>query len=98
MKRWTLRILLLGFVVAACAADLQAGEWLDRMRRERAKYPPRYTRGSVAQPYVFRDREGKIQVRETYIGYEDHFPPPAYLYYGYPHSGYFTGLGIGGSP
>ncbi len=98
MKRWTLRLLLLGCAVAACAADLQAGEWLDRMRRERAQYPPRYTHGSVAQNYVYRDRNGQVKVRQVYVGYADHFPPPAYLYYGYPKSGYYTGLGIGGSP
>ena len=98
MKRWTLRLLLLGCAVAAGASHLQAGELLDRIRRNNEQYPPRYTRGSMAQYYVFRDREGDVKVRKTYVGYEDHFPPPAYLHYGYPHSGYFTGLGIDGTP
>jgi len=98
MKRWTLRLLLLGCAVAACATSLQAGELLDRMRRERDKYPPRYTRASMSQWYIYRDRNGQVQHRQTYPGYEDHFPPPAYLYYGYPHSGNFSGLGIDGSP
>lgn len=98
MIRWSVRLLLFGCVFSACAAHLQGGEILDRMRRNRAQYPPRYTRGSMQQYYVYRNRDGEVKVRKTYVGYADHFPPPAYLYYGYPKSGYFTGLSIGGSP
>ena len=48
----------------------------------------------MAQYYVYRDRYGNVQVREVYPGYAEHFPPPAYLYYGYPKSGYYSGLGF----
>jgi hypothetical protein len=32
--------------------------------------------------------------RVTYRGYAWGFPPPAYLHYGYPGSGYASGLGF----
>jgi len=44
--------------------------------------------------YVFRDKNGQVHVRKVYPGYANQFPPPAYLYYGYPHSGDDTGLGF----
>jgi hypothetical protein len=32
-------------------------------------------------------------VRQVYSGYSSNLPPPAFLYYGYPHSGDDTGIG-----
>ena len=32
-------------------------------------------------------RNGQTVTRKAYPGYQSHFPPPAWLYYGYPHSG-----------
>lgn len=38
--------------------------------------------------------DGKISYRYAYRGYESNFPPPAFLYYGYPGSGYSHGMGF----
>jgi hypothetical protein len=98
MKRWAAGVLLLGSALAACAAELHAGEWFERLQRTRHEYPPRYQRGSMSHWYKTRDRDGNVTYRQVYPGYGAHFPPPAYLYYGYPHSGDFTGMGIDGTP
>ena len=94
MKRWVAGLLLFGCALAASTVEVPAGEFFQRHKRQRIQYPPRYTRGSMAQYYVYRDRYGNVQVREVYPGYAEHFPPPAYLYYGYPKSGYYSGLGF----
>jgi hypothetical protein len=99
MKRWTVALLLVCAGLAICAVGSQAGEASRRNpNRQRVQYPPRYTRASMSQWYVYKNRQGQVKVRQTYPGYAEHFPPPAYLYYGYPHSGDFTGLGIDGTP
>lgn len=99
MKRWAVGLLLACGGLAICCADLHAGDFFRRSQnRQRAQYPPRYTRGSMSQWYVYKNRDGQTKVRQTYPGYAEHFPPPAYLYYGYPKSGYFTGMSIDGTP
>ena len=94
MKRWALGLLLVSCALAACTAELEAGDFFQPHKRQRVQYPPRYTRASMSQYYVFRDPNGQVHVRQVYPGYAERFPPPAYLYYGYPHSGDDTGLGF----
>jgi hypothetical protein len=50
------------------------------------KYPPRY-RYSSNYKHITVPRDGQTASRYVYRGYESGFPPPAFLYYGYPHSG-----------
>jgi hypothetical protein len=54
--------------------------------------PRRYERGSYGQ-YIVKKRQGQPVVSQVYSGYGNGFPPPAFLYYGYPHSGDMTGIG-----
>jgi hypothetical protein len=56
-------------------------------------YPPRYTRGSYAEKLVIRRPNGQVDVRTVWSGYSNGWPRPAWLYYGYPHSGDDTGIG-----
>jgi hypothetical protein len=44
---------------------------------------------------VYR-QHGPPVYRRVYPGYEHGFPPPAMLYYGYPHSGSSFGMGFMG--
>jgi hypothetical protein len=98
MKLWAGGLLVICSGLAFCAADLQAGEFFKR-NPTRNQYPPRYTRASMSQTYVFKNRQGQpVKTVQSYPGYGQHFPPPAYLFYGYPHSGDFTGMGMDGSP
>ena len=48
----------------------------------------------MSQWYKYQDRDGNVNFRQVYPGYAEHFPAPAYLYYGYPKSGDDTGLGF----
>ena len=49
--------------------------------------PRQLRRGSSSRP------NGQVDVRTVYTGYSNGWPPPAWLYYGYPHSGDETGIG-----
>jgi hypothetical protein len=99
MKRLVLGLLLACGGLAIACTGLEAGDFFKRsQQRERVEYPPRYTRGSMSQWYVYKNRQGQVKVRQTYPGYAEGFPPPAYLYYGYPKSGDFSGMGIDGTP
>lgn len=83
MKRLLLVLLLfLGGMLSALAE----GRAADR------RYPPRYKRGSYAE-YLVRKKDGQTDVRQVYSGYANRYQPPAFLYYGYPHSGDGTGIG-----
>jgi hypothetical protein len=84
MKRWALGLLLFSCVLSAAATTVQAG---------RRKYPPRYRYSSYSETIV-RTRNGHVTLRQVYPGYVNGFPPPAFLYYGYPHSGDGTGIGF----
>jgi len=44
--------------------------------------------------WVKTNGPGYPAYRYTYRGASDGFPPPAWLYYGYPHSGDGSGLGF----
>jgi hypothetical protein len=93
MKLWAVGLIVFSCAVLACT-ESQAIERASRHQRQRIEYPPRYTRGSMSQWYKYQDRDGNIRYRQVYPGYSEHFPPPAYLYYGYPKSGDDTGLGF----
>ena len=77
MKRCAVTILLFGWVLLA-AAQTQAGQ---------RRYPPRYQRGSYFLQYTVRPKNGQVTARQVVPGSVNAFPPPAWLYYGYPHSG-----------
>jgi hypothetical protein len=79
MRRWTFFALLAGSVLAACCASSEAAPAARR-------YPPRYTRGTYF-PTIVKTRNGQVTTEQVYPGYKNGFPPPAWLYYGYPHSG-----------
>jgi len=79
MKRWTVAALLGWSVLAACSASSDAAPAARR-------YPPRYTRGTYF-PTIVKQRNGQLTTEQVYPGYKNGFPPPAWLYYGYPHSG-----------
>jgi hypothetical protein len=90
---------LLVVAIALFAGESSAAEPARKSsRRVRMQYPPRYTRDSMSQLYVYKNRQGQVKTRVTYPGYAEGFPPPAYLYYGYPKSGDYTGMGIDGTP
>jgi hypothetical protein len=77
MKTWTRRIVLVGAMLAQLIVTAEAAE----RRPER-----RYRRGSFFET-VMHYPHGVPQKSKAYVGYRSHFPPPAWLYYGYPHSG-----------
>jgi hypothetical protein len=83
MKRWALRMMICGALAMTCA-DAVAGK---------GDYGPRYRRGSYAE-YIVRPRHGQPSVRQVYNGYTSYFPPPPFLYYGYPHGKPASGLGF----
>jgi hypothetical protein len=83
MKRLLLVLLVSSGSMLSALTESRAGE---------RRYPPRYQRGSYAE-YLVRKKDGQANVRQVYSGYANRFPPPAFLYYGYPHSGDGTGIG-----
>ena len=86
MMRWTL--------VAACfVGTMFASADQAQALNRRNQQPPRYTRGSYAEYIKLKNKDGQPYVRQVYSGYSANFPPPAFLYYGYPHSGDDTGIG-----
>ncbi len=84
MKRWTLSLILTSIIALAFQHDASAIE---------RRYPPKRKRGSYAEYIIIRQKDRKPRVRQVYTGYSANFPPPAFLYYGYPHSGDDTGIG-----
>ena len=79
MSRWTVAALLVWSALAACCVPSEAAPAPRR-------YPPRYTRGTYF-PTIVKSRNGQVTTETVYPGYKNGFPPPAWLYYGYPHSG-----------
>jgi hypothetical protein len=77
MKRWTVWLLLGAAISTQLSLPGQAAE----RRADR-----RYQRGSFFESIV-RTRNGQVVREQAHIGYKDGFPRPAWLYYGYPHSG-----------
>ncbi len=78
MKRLLVIVPLAAVALLFCGATAEAKTW---------KYPPRYTRGSFAETIARPTPQGKVVTRQVYEGYRQGFPPPAFLHYGYPHSG-----------
>ena len=85
MQRSILTLIVLACALATVATDAWAAG---------RQSPPtrRYERGSYGQ-YILKKRQGQPVVSQVYSGYGNNFPPPAFLYYGYPHSGDMTGIG-----
>lgn len=85
---------ILGLAVSACVTVglLSRADAIER-RRFPSPYPPRVIRGSYAEYIVIRQKGRPVRVKKVYSGYSAQFPPPAMLYYGYPHSGDDTGIG-----
>ncbi|HTM54696.1 MAG TPA: hypothetical protein VL175_11740 [Pirellulales bacterium] len=79
MKCWATATILSLAIVALTSASSSAGD--------RKAQPRRYHRGSFFETIIVRQKDGSVQARQVYTGYRDHFPTPAWLYYGYPHSG-----------
>jgi hypothetical protein len=84
MKRWILALLLVLSASSALAVE---------ERPSSRRTHPKRTRGSYAEYIVIRKEGQPTRVRQVYSGYSAWFPPPAFLYYGYPHSGDGTGIG-----
>ena len=89
MKRWMLG---LGLAVISCVTVGSLSS-ASAAERRRAAYPPRVIRGSYAEYVVIRQQGRPVRVKKVYTGYSAHFPMPALMYYGYPHSGDDTGIG-----
>jgi hypothetical protein len=87
MLRWIGSLLL---VSCSLAAVVEAAQTADSKLRQ--QYPRRFARGSYTQ-YVPHVRRGEPVVSKAYNGYRQGYPAPAFLYYGYPHSGDGTGIG-----
>lgn len=82
MRCWMLTLLLAASVLAVLSDAGIAAE----------RPPRRYERGSYSQ-YIVRKRQGQPVVSQVYSGYAQRYQPPAFLYYGYPHSGDGSGIG-----
>jgi len=83
VKRWMALVIL----VASLAAPAVAGETAEGPIVSVLRRPSSY---GVWATYRYR---GAVTRRYTYPGYTAGFPPPAFLYYGYPQSGsYSTGF------
>jgi hypothetical protein len=82
MRGWMLSLLLAVVAIEASRAGAAAAE----------RAPRRYERGSYSQ-YIVRKRQGQPVVSQVYNGYAQRYQPPAFLYYGYPHSGDGSGIG-----
>ena len=78
-----MKSLLVGLVVVCGMLGTLSTEVQAAPRR----YPPRYERGTYFPTIVQKQRNGQVTTRQVYPGYKNGFPPPAWLYYGYPHSG-----------
>ena len=77
MSRWARGLLMIVCASLSLVTEAQAAQ---------RKYPPRY-RYSSYYKHIAVPRDGQMTSRYVYRGYESGFPPPAFLYYGYPHSG-----------
>jgi hypothetical protein len=77
------RSLLLWIATCGALLSLATETQAERARR----YPPRYQIGTNFPTVVQKQRDGTVTTRRVYPGYKSHFPTPAWLYYGYPHSG-----------
>jgi hypothetical protein len=79
MQRWGVILVLLATVALGSAMASAA--------------PPRRSPSGYAVRVTYHYR-GRTVTRITYPGYVQGFPPPAFLYYGYPQSGFSYGVGF----
>jgi hypothetical protein len=79
MTRVVWAVLLLASVVAATSSE--AAQPSSR------RNPRRFERGTYFPTIKVQQPDGQVRTRTVYPGYRSNFPPPAWLYYGYPHSG-----------
>ena len=82
MRRICLAVLLC--VAATAASEASAAS------RQR---PQKKTRSGYEAIVIVR-KNNHVSYRTTYPGYINGFPPPAFLYYGYPQSGFSHGVGF----
>jgi len=73
------------------AAILGAAGPAEAAQRRRPRVPHSPSRYGVMATYHYK---GQVIQRYTYPGYVDQLPPPAFLYYGYPQSGFSYGVGF----
>ena len=77
-------------LVAAFALLLAAGA-AEAARYPHTRLPMPNSRYGVMATYKYK---GRVVQRYTYPGYIHQLPPPAFLHYGYPQSGYSYGPGF----
>jgi hypothetical protein len=81
MKRALAVLLLLSVGLTCCTAAAEANQPSSR------RNPRRFERGTYFPTIAVRSADGQVRTRQVYPGYRSGFPVPAWLYYGYPHSG-----------
>ena len=91
MKRKLVALAVLCCAAVASVDRAVAVQW--RRTEIQPASPRRIIRGSYAEYVVIRQKGRPVRVKKVYTGYSNQFPPPALLYYGYPHSGDDTGIG-----
>lgn len=79
MKQFVLVALAVAFTFSA--VTVEAAQPSSR------RNPRRFQIGTNFPTIKVPQRDGTVQTRTVYPGYRSGFPVPAWLYYGYPHSG-----------
>ena len=82
MRRFT-------FPAALCLAALIAQD----CQAVPPQRPLKRTKSGYEATVIVR-KNNRVTYRTTYPGYINGFPPPAFLYYGYPQSGFSYGVGF----
>ena len=77
------------FAVALCMAALVAQD----CKAGPPQRPLKKTKSGYEVTAIVR-KNNCVTYRTTYPGYINGFPPPAFLYYGYPQSGFSYGVGF----
>ena len=80
IRRWI--VIALG--VIALASQAEAATAIGPYKKTKSRY----------ETIVVIRKNGNVTYRQTYPGYINGFPPPAFLYYGYPQSGHTHGVGF----
>lgn len=71
-------------LLLACIAAATSTEAAQPSSR---RNPRRFERGTYFPTIKVQQPDGQVRTRTVYPGYKSNFPTPAWLYYGYPHSG-----------
>jgi hypothetical protein len=82
-----MRRICLAVLLCVAATATQEASAAPRQR------PVKRTRSGYEAIVIVRKPSG-VTYRTTYPGYINGFPPPAFLYYGYPQSGFSYGVGF----